>query len=129
MYDLSVRFICNQYKNQLRIVYRNIFCYTFKMSHYSPISEIMIYCGVSSFELLLDKLCFLMHNKVKSKHNLLINCYVNNIQTIQSNNVNFSWSIAKIKKVMLEYDHKRYYILHIWCSLIIKEQIYYMLLA
>ena len=68
----------------------------------------MFYCGVSSFELLLDKACLLIHKKVNSKHNLLINCHVNNIQTIQNTykpNVNYFWSIVKIKKVMFDFDH------------------------
>ena len=53
MYGLSAGFFYNQYKNRLIIVYRNIFRYIFKMSHYSPISEVgqMFYCGVSSFEM------------------------------------------------------------------------------
>ena len=76
------------------------------MSNYFPIFEIMFYCGVSSFELLLDKACLLMHKKVNFKINLLINCHVNNIQTIQNTyNVNYSWFIAKFKKVKFEYDH------------------------
>ena len=61
MDGISAGFICNQYKNLLRIVYRNIFHYIFKMSHYSPISEIMFYCVVSSFELLLNKACLFMY--------------------------------------------------------------------
>ena len=53
-----------------------------------------------------------MHNKVNSKHNLLNNCHLNNIQRIQNTyNVNYFWSIAKTEKVMFEYDHKR--LLHI----------------
>ena len=62
---LSPEFICNQYKNRLRIVFMNIFRYNFKKSYYSPISEIVFYCGISSSELLLDKACLLMLKKVK----------------------------------------------------------------
>ena len=49
----------------------------------------MFYCGVSSFELLIDKAWLLIHKTVNSKHNLLINCHVNKTQTIQNTyNVN-----------------------------------------
>ena len=72
MHGLSAGFICNQCKNRLRIMYRKIFRFIFKMTHYFPISEIMFYCGVSYLELLFDKVCLLMLKKVNCKHNFLI---------------------------------------------------------
>ena len=50
-----------------------------------------------------------MHKKVEFKCNMSINSDANDVETIQNTyNVNYSWSIVRTKKGIIEFDNKRW---------------------
>ena len=58
MYGLCAG-VRTQNKKRLSVIYRNAYRFIFQVGLYSPVSEIMFYCDVPSFDMFMIKLIYL----------------------------------------------------------------------
>jgi hypothetical protein len=56
--------VSNKDRQRLHVVYRNAFRSLFQLGRYSPISEVMFYCGIVSFNLLYDKAVIFLYRRI-----------------------------------------------------------------
>ena len=108
MYGLCAG-VCTQDKKRLSVIYRNAYRFIFQVGLYSPVSEIMFYCNVPSFDFLYDKTYLFACKKIVNDSDVCLRSYhrdmVASLEGIY--NVNSHWSLGKIKKVMKLYDNNR----------------------
>ena len=69
MYALNSGMMTKNDMHRLRISYRNVYRYIFRVGRFSPISDTMFFCGANSLEFLVDRAFLTLFKKIFEENN------------------------------------------------------------
>ncbi len=90
-------------------IQRNAYGGIFQLGKHSPVSEIMYYCGVSSFDFLYDKTYLFAYKKIINQNDVILKCvHEKNIFELEGlYNNNRYWSVGRNKKDIKLFDNNK----------------------